>query len=242
MLSQGLAGLCTLFLLSPHNVAPVATYSFYHHTRLIAVSLALLLCHCIAVSLSAHVVIYCIIMYRFVAISQYMYDTLHQRLRTTALPCSSHLCKLCPLNMAYSNSSSPLSIDCATGMAEVTLTSDESRALVAMLGQTRELTPTLSSLLVRLQGVLSPPTSMPIIPEAGMSYSVQVSRNRWDNLFLDESIYEVTSRGSLVQDSAGGVNVNAVPKPAKGTKSSGSSRPKELASKSTHLLPVLRIR
>ena len=113
---------------------------------------------------------------------------------------SSHLRKLCPLNMVYSNSSSPLGIDRATGMAEVTLTSDESRALVAMLGQTRELTPTLSSLLVRLQGVLSPPTSMPIIPEAGMSYSVQVSRNRWDNLFLDESIYEVTSRGSLHQE------------------------------------------
>lgn len=133
-------------------------------------------------------------------------------------------------------------------MAEVTLTSDESRALVAMLGQTRELTPTLSSLLVRLQGALSPPASMPIIPEAGMSYSVQASRNRWDNLFLDETVYEVTSRGSLVQDpppgpdtSAGGVNVNTVPKPAKGTKSSGSSRPRELASKSTCLLPVLRI-
>ena len=151
--------------------------------------------------------------------------------------------------MVYSNSSSPLGIDRATGMAEVTLTSDESRALVAMLGQTRELTPTLSSLLVRLQGVLSPPTSMPIIPEAGMSYSVQVSRNRWDNLFLDESIYEVTSRGSHVQDpppgsdtSAGGINVNAVPEPAKGTKSSGSSRPRKLASKSTCLLPVLQIR
>lgn len=133
-------------------------------------------------------------------------------------------------------------------MAEVTLTSDESRALVAMLGQTRELTPTLSSLLVRLQGALSPPASMPVIPEDGMSYSVQASRNRWDNLFLDETVYEVTSRGSLVQDpppgpdtSAGGVNVNTVPKPAKGTKSSGSSRPRELASKSTCLLPVLRI-
>lgn len=133
-------------------------------------------------------------------------------------------------------------------MAEVTLTSDESRALVAMLGQTRELTPTLSSLLVRLQGALSPPASMPVIPEDGMLYSVQASRNRWDNLFLDETVYEVTSRGSLVQDpppgpdtSAGGVNVNTVPKPAKGTKSSGSSRPRELASKSTCLLPVLRI-
>lgn len=133
-------------------------------------------------------------------------------------------------------------------MAEVTLTSDESRALVAMLGQTRELTPTLSSLLVRLQGALSPPASMPVIPEDGMSNSVQDSRNRWDNLFLDETVYEVTSRGSLVQDpppgpdtSAGGVNVNTVPKPAKGTKSSGSSRPRELASKSTCLLPVLRI-
>lgn len=133
-------------------------------------------------------------------------------------------------------------------MAEVTLTSDESRALVAMLGQTRELTPTLSSLLVRLQGALSPPASMPVIPEDGMSYSVQASRNRWDNLFLDETVYEVMSRGSLVQDpppgpdtSAGGVNVNTVPKPAKGTKSSGSSRPRELASKSTCLLPVLRI-
>ncbi|KAI0733244.1 hypothetical protein C8Q72DRAFT_881260 [Fomitopsis betulina] len=62
-----------------------------------------------------------------------------------------------------------------------------------MLGQTRELTLTLSSLLVRLQGALSPPTSMPVIPEDG------------------------------------GVNVNTVPKPAKGTKSSGSSRPRELA-------------
>ncbi|EPS93097.1 hypothetical protein FOMPIDRAFT_94187 [Fomitopsis schrenkii] len=59
---------------------------------------------------------------------------------------------------------------------------------------------------------------MPIIPEA------------------DELVYEVTSRGSLVQDpppgpdtSAGGINVNTVPEPAKGTKSSGSSRPRELA-------------
>ena len=131
-------------------------------------------------------------------------------------------------------------------MAEVTLTSDESRALVAMLGQTRELTPTLSSLLVRLQGVLSPPTSMPVIPEAGMSYSVHVSRNRSDILFLDELAYEATSTGSPVQDPppgpAGGVDVDTVPKPAKGTKSSGSSRPRKLASKSTCLLPVLRIR
>ena len=98
------------------------------------------------------------------------------------------------------------------------MTSDESRALVAMLGQTRELTPTLSSLLVHLQGVLSPPTSMPVIPEAGMSYSVQVSRNRSDNLFLDELAYEVTSKGSLVQDPppgpAGGVDVDTIPKPA----------------------------
>ena len=87
---------------------------------------------------------------------------------------------------------------------------------------------------------------MPVIPEAGMSYSVQASRNRSDNPFLDELTYEVTSTGSLVQDPppgpAGGVDVDTVPKPAKGTKSSGSSRPRESASKSTCLPPVLQIR